>query len=49
VLDDCPRMFPPRESSYWIYIASAERLEHLSMANNPYFGEALGSSMRQLY
>ena len=41
MLDDCPRMFPPRESSYWIYIASAERLEHLSMANNPYFGAAL--------
>lgn len=39
ILDDCPRLFPPRESGYWIYIASAEQLEHLSVANNPHFGD----------
>jgi len=38
VLDRCMRLFPPRESSYWIYISSAERLEHLSVADNPHFG-----------
>ncbi len=38
VLDGCARMFPPRESSYWIYLSSADRLEHLSVADNPHFG-----------
>lgn len=38
VLDRCRQLFPPRESSYWIYISSAERLEHLSVADNPHFG-----------
>ncbi len=38
MLDACPRIFPPRESSYWIYISSAERLQHLSVADNPHFG-----------
>ena len=38
VLDRCDRVFPPRDSNYWIYISSAENLELLSVADNPHFG-----------
>eukprot|EP00208_Stichococcus_sp_RCC1054_P000160 CAMPEP_0206146274 /NCGR_PEP_ID=MMETSP1473-20131121/29879_1 /ASSEMBLY_ACC=CAM_ASM_001109 /TAXON_ID=1461547 /ORGANISM="Stichococcus sp, Strain RCC1054" /LENGTH=115 /DNA_ID=CAMNT_0053542767 /DNA_START=21 /DNA_END=365 /DNA_ORIENTATION=- len=38
-LERCPRLFPQRESNYWIYISSAEQLQHLSVADNPHFSD----------
>lgn len=46
--EGCRRIFPSRDSSYWLYVSSADTLQHLSVANNPAFSDEDASLLYDL-